>query len=72
MNTEDDRALVDHHIRSAVRAAKRKGAPLTFSLFLERLRARNPTVEIHKSYVLDQLVKAATENKISLEIDHAD
>ena len=68
---QEDRALVDFHIRRAVSAAKRKGVTVQFSAFLKRLRARNPAVTIHSSYVLEELVRLAEEKGIALEVDQS-
>lgn len=69
MHKPGNRELVDFHVRSAVAAARRKGAIITFSRFLARLRARNPAIEIDQSYVLDRLVRGAKENNVPVEID---
>lgn len=69
----DNKELVDFHIRSAVAAAQRKGATLTFSTFVSRLRGRNPGLNIQPSYVLDRLVQAAKAGNVPIEIDrHVD
>ncbi len=66
-----DKELVDFHIRKAVAAAQRKGTTLTFSRFVTRLRGRNPGLNIHGSYVLDQLVRAAKDSNVVIELDRA-
>lgn len=65
----DDKELVDFHIRSAVAAAKRKGVTITLSTFLRRLRGRNPGLNIHPTYVLDQIVRSAKDSNVVVEID---
>ena len=68
---QGDKELVDFHIEKAVAAARRKGMTLTFSRFVTRLRGRNPGLSIHGSYVLDQLVRAAKDSNVVIEIDRA-
>ena len=64
-----DKELVDFHIRSAVAAAKRVGAPIRLSTFMARLRRRNPGLNIHPTYVLDQIVRVARDGDVAIEVD---
>jgi hypothetical protein len=72
MINQSDQSLVDMHIRSAVAAAKRKGTTIKYSTFVARLRQRNAGIDIHSSYALDRLIRAAKVANVSLEVDGAD
>jgi hypothetical protein len=72
MPDQRDQSVVDMHIRSAVAAAKRKGTTLKYSTFVARLRRRNAGIDIHSSYALDRLIRAAKVANVALEVDHAD
>lgn len=69
MTDWSDKELVDFHIRSAVAAAKRRGVPITLSTFVARMRRRNPGLNIHPTYVLDQIVRVAKDGNVVIEID---
>lgn len=71
MSDRVDQRFVDTQIRNAMTAARRAGATITLSRFVGSLRAANPGVEIHGTYVLDRLVRGARESNVVIEIDDA-
>lgn len=71
MIDDQNAGLVRFHIARAVAAAKRKHLTITFSLFVKRLRRRNPTINIHDSFILSELVKNASAEGVAVEVDRA-
>ena len=70
MSVSGDKDLLDIHIRTAVAVARRGGGTIALSRFVMRLRRQTPYVNIHPTYVLDQLVRAARDSDVVIEIDN--
>ena len=70
MTGSNHRELVDFHIRSAVAAARRKGAthhiePRSWSGCVAAI----PRINIQPTYVLDRIVHAARDSSVAIEVD---
>lgn len=60
---------VDREIRQIVRTARQEGHVLRLSAVTKELRATHPGVAVHRSYVLDRLIRTAARTSVAIEID---
>lgn len=64
-----EQSAVDWHIGKMVKAARQRDQILKVSAVTARLRAHQPGVTIHPSYVLARLVRAAARKGMAVEVD---
>ena len=69
MGEMDSKTLVLGHIRRTVEAAKRKGVPIRTSAFVSRLRKRNPGIVIEGAWGIEELLRAAVDQGVPVELD---